>query len=740
MKYSYYNVGEMTKTSQSLSLSQIIRLMRTPDEKIKQCESLYVKWLLSKSSSDKEKYQNFKRHNLPKVTWSGEFEKTSRTKKTCIAFSGLITIDIDGFNSKQEVSDTLELLNNDKFTFLSFRSPSQYGIKLLIKVNWDDSKELTLQEFYEQACIILADYYLKEYNITVDPSGKDVCRLCYLTYDKEVYVNNNSETYDIWSAYEAKQRFIIQENNINITKVKSNGRNKQAINSSATLIEDLYTLVVQKNIIFSYHEWMTIGIIFFKELDIYGFEAFDKYSKVDTRYKKDETEKLWLYIVNTFNREREDIPTIKRLIEILRIKGIEIDSKFVKQNNLFYCDNDLPFLIKDTIGKCYIDEIRMTYNIKDKTTKELVPLNNIIRNQMLIDIKKRYLNCTKQALETYFESQQNVTYFNPLKIKLESLKYSSDDEFNKLYGYFSFLPDYKTDILKIKKWMLGVMTMIYNDGTHYDHMLIFLGRQDAGKTFFIREKFCSIFREMNHICEKFEYDKAATSDQQKLMARNAIILDDESTFSKKEARIVKTVLSTKDLQFVEKYEKDITVARRIASFIGTTNHTEIYDDETGGKRFHVIDLGDNILQHIGDKEGEVQIDFDKIWGYIVYLFLDKGVRHTDIKYENNNDNFRTLTVLDKLILDYFEVYRVESREDFINFKSLRMDVHKVAENYSYDIKRIIDSPRGLAKSLKVIFGDDLQKYVPRDKRNTYYNVRLKREYQNMSEKPIIYYN
>jgi len=41
----------------------------------------------------------------------------------------------------------------------------------------------------------ITNYFQKEYNIKLDPSGKDVSRACYLSYDPDLFLNEN---YEIW--------------------------------------------------------------------------------------------------------------------------------------------------------------------------------------------------------------------------------------------------------------------------------------------------------------------------------------------------------------------------------------------------------------------------------------------------------------------------------------------------------------------------------------------------------------
>lgn len=122
---------------------------------------------------------------LPCFTLSGTFKK--RNLKGLINYNGLIQIDIDNVNPN-DLKAIIELVNKDNYTYISFVSPSGNGLKIIVKSTKDISSHLS--NFKE-----LQHYYKQEYNISVDSSTKDISRLFFVSYDKELFYNEKSKVY-----------------------------------------------------------------------------------------------------------------------------------------------------------------------------------------------------------------------------------------------------------------------------------------------------------------------------------------------------------------------------------------------------------------------------------------------------------------------------------------------------------------------------------------------------------------
>jgi len=120
-------------------------------------------------------------------TTSGTFG-TSRTKENINSYSKMICLDFDKLDH-QELQEILTIIKICNYTYVSFISPSGNGIKVIVKVNCD-------AESHDETYIQVAEYYKSITGITYDKKCKDITRLCFLSYDEDVYVNNNSEIFN----------------------------------------------------------------------------------------------------------------------------------------------------------------------------------------------------------------------------------------------------------------------------------------------------------------------------------------------------------------------------------------------------------------------------------------------------------------------------------------------------------------------------------------------------------------
>jgi len=126
---------------------------------------------------DKDKANKIKA-NLPSICFSGKFDK-DRTDAQLIQHSGFICLDFDDVYELREVQT--EIISH-KFVYACWVSPSGKGLKALIKIA-DGNKH---REHFQA----LQDVFPK-----IDKSGINVSRVCYESYDPEIYINRDAEIF-----------------------------------------------------------------------------------------------------------------------------------------------------------------------------------------------------------------------------------------------------------------------------------------------------------------------------------------------------------------------------------------------------------------------------------------------------------------------------------------------------------------------------------------------------------------
>jgi hypothetical protein len=118
---------------------------------------------------------------LPALTWSGRFKR--RASNGLDKHSGLICGDLDNLNGEFPiVREKLERLPQ---VFALFISPSGTGLKILVRVPADASKHPASFRAVEK---LIRDAT----GLSIDQSGKDVARLCFVSFDPDLYYNQHA--------------------------------------------------------------------------------------------------------------------------------------------------------------------------------------------------------------------------------------------------------------------------------------------------------------------------------------------------------------------------------------------------------------------------------------------------------------------------------------------------------------------------------------------------------------------
>lgn len=146
----------------------------------------HQKKLIEKIRKEKDKTKrNEIKKNLSAICFSGEF--TKRADDAISSHSGLICLDFDDYPSKIEIIDHREALEADKYVMSVFTSPSGNGLKVIVKIPAEPENH---KRYFEA----LRLHFDSEY---FDVTSKNISRVCYESYDPKIYINMDSEVWDV---------------------------------------------------------------------------------------------------------------------------------------------------------------------------------------------------------------------------------------------------------------------------------------------------------------------------------------------------------------------------------------------------------------------------------------------------------------------------------------------------------------------------------------------------------------
>ncbi len=136
-------------------------------------------------NATKEEVGDFKKLNFEVATFNGVF--SYRNAQSLVVRSPWLVADIDDLSSTDEAREVQHRLIADKNleTGLCFVSPKAMGVKWVVRIPvWLQGMDFKSQ--FQG----LQRYMAFEHSITIDKSGSDVCRACFLPYDKDCFINS----------------------------------------------------------------------------------------------------------------------------------------------------------------------------------------------------------------------------------------------------------------------------------------------------------------------------------------------------------------------------------------------------------------------------------------------------------------------------------------------------------------------------------------------------------------------
>ena len=155
--------------------------------------------LVKKIRTEKNKSaRNELKKKLPSICFSGVFNK--RMDSALVEHSGLICLDFDGYEKKKELAEDRLKFEKNKFVFSVFVSPSGKGLKVLVKIPQDP-------ENHKKYFNALKKHFGSSY---FDSTSKNISRVCYESFDKQLYVNEKSKLWERLEEEEYQEKHLAQ--------------------------------------------------------------------------------------------------------------------------------------------------------------------------------------------------------------------------------------------------------------------------------------------------------------------------------------------------------------------------------------------------------------------------------------------------------------------------------------------------------------------------------------------------
>jgi len=124
--------------------------------------------------------------SLHAVTFCGVYEGR-RKADLCKYYNNLMVIDIDKLDD-EEMRRVRTCLGQDDYVAAFWVSPSGNGWKGLVGLEYARGRDESLMSRHHTAFIQLQEYFKIKYKIELDSSGKDITRLCFMSWCPDLIV------------------------------------------------------------------------------------------------------------------------------------------------------------------------------------------------------------------------------------------------------------------------------------------------------------------------------------------------------------------------------------------------------------------------------------------------------------------------------------------------------------------------------------------------------------------------
>ncbi|MGV0927247.1 VapE domain-containing protein [Empedobacter sp. ULE_I145] len=590
---------------------------------------------------------------LRKSLEQGKMEPYEKAKKSLLAFTPsatfkggrkleylqnynqLIVLDIDKVE-KNKLAEIKQKAIELSTTFMAFISPSNNGLKLFIKVS-------TNQDEHKNTYNIVKEFYEKELQIEIDKSGKDITRLCFYSYDPEIFFNPNADIFLVTERSRSAESNISNLNTPDLLYDHCVRFTKQKMDyvegNRNNFVHQLACNLNRKGI--SYAE--ALGFI----LSDYNYNEIEVMNAVKSAYNN----------THEFGTDREyKIPKTK---ETTKPKNSTTNEEEVDD------DEEKPAAIERLemfLNKRY----NFRYNIvtgkleyKKVRNQMYKPITDFVENSILREVLKAKVKCSIQGLR-YLLMSDYVEQFDPFK------------------EYFSTLPginqevDYITELANtitttnqelwlecFKKWFVAMVACVTNEKVVNQTVIVFSGKQGIGKTTWMEKLVPKPLKDYLFSGTINPNNKDTLIHLAECMLIN---LDELENLNKTEIGSLKEIITKSHIRMRKAYGHNNETLPRRASFAGSVNTAQFLNDTTGSRRFLCFEV-----EHI---EYHHNVNLDNCYKQALHL-IDQGFRYwfnnEEIKNINqNNEQYQIKSPEEELLLTWFEKADKETATAFLN--------------------------------------------------------------------------
>ena len=196
-----------------------------------------------------------------------------------------------------------------------------------------------------------------------------------------------------------------------------------------------------------------------------------------------------------------------------------------------------------------------------------------------------------KSRQDFADALKNVSMrnkFHPVREVLDSLTWDGKEHIRGLLPEYLGAEDSDYTYQVMRLWMLGAVSRVYKPGSKFDYTMILQGSQGIGKSTFLKQ-LAMDDSWFNDSLDSLDSDKAVQS----LTGSWIIELAELKSLARTAGGVesVKRFLTATQDKYRIPYERRADTFYRQCVFAGTTNKDDFLQDETGNRRFLIVQTG-----------------------------------------------------------------------------------------------------------------------------------------------------
>jgi hypothetical protein len=594
-------------------------------------------------AENKTEAYNKAKKSLPAFTPSGKFVG-GRKLEFLANYSSCIILDIDKL-SAADLQNAKHLANQSEFTFASFISPSGNGLKILVKINSDKAN-------HKEAFLLVQAHYESILKLEIDKSGKDLTRLCFYSYDENLYYNENAKIFSVTEQEKepkanierefkrTEPTIVINSDAIYNHCVNFTEKKVQFVNGSRNVfVHQLACNLNRKGVALNDALGYILTDFGYDEKEVtqainsaYGnSHEFGKNEKFEPPNKPKKEASFSITDTTDDNDEDKPKPTQIDRLELF------LSTRYVFRHNMVSGKLEFQYF-----GK-----------------KKWNVMNDFIENSMLRE-------CLKGRIRTNLSSLRNLLYsdfcvlFNPFEDYFFNLP-SYDEKTDYITELANTITTTKQDLWQqcFKKWLVAMVGCVLDDKVINHTVIVFSGKQGLGKTTWVEKLVPKPLKEYLFSGTINPNNKDTLVQLSECMLIN---LDELENLNRSEIGSLKEIITKTQIRMRKAYGHNNETMPRRASFAGSVNTAQFLNDSTGSRRFLCFELEGIKYQH--------NVDINMAFSQALFLFKS-GFRYwfdqEEIKnITENNEQYQLHSPEEELLLTWFEPCSKEEATLFLN--------------------------------------------------------------------------